>query len=106
MDSHLYYDIDEDGDVISDRRGKRVFARMHELMWVYFPDDILTDWRRQPTISKDAVIIDALHAEFPNLPSLQFKKAVMLAHMNHVLKSRRGMARHGVDDQSMKPDGG
>ena len=101
---HLYYDIDEDGDVISNRKGKWVFARMRELMWVYLLDDILTHWRRQPIESKD-VIIDILHREFPNPPSFKFKKIHMLAYMNHVLKSRRGMARHAIDEHSTKPPG-
>lgn len=39
----LYYDVDEDGGVVSNAKGKRVISRMHELMGVYFPDDILTD---------------------------------------------------------------
>ena len=44
---HLYYDINKEGALISNAKGKQVLARMHKLMWVYFPDDILTDWRRQ-----------------------------------------------------------
>ncbi|MCO5568699.1 hypothetical protein L7F22_022398 [Adiantum nelumboides] len=49
----LYYDLDDDGAPVSNAKGKRVIARMHELMWVYFLDDILTDWRRQPADSKN-----------------------------------------------------
>ena len=52
----LYYDVDSNGGVVSNTRGKRVLSRMRELMAVYFPDDILTDWRRQPDGSKNAVI--------------------------------------------------
>ena len=61
----LYYDLDEDGGVVSNAKGKRVTSRMRELMGIYFPDDILTDWRRQPDGSKNAVL-DMLHREFPN----------------------------------------
>ena len=56
MNSHIYYYIDQYDDVVLHKKGKRVLAWMRELMWVYFPDDILTDWRRQPKDSKDAVI--------------------------------------------------
>ncbi|MCO5604928.1 hypothetical protein L7F22_059103 [Adiantum nelumboides] len=48
----LYYEIDSEGAPISNAKGKRVISPMHELMWIYFPDDILTDWRRQPRDSK------------------------------------------------------
>ena len=75
---------------------------MRELMWVYFSDDILTDWRRQPKDSKDAVV-DVLHREFPNPEGYRFKYDRMVAHMNHVLKSRRGTARTAVNTESPKP---
>ena len=56
LNSHIYYNINEYGDVVLNAKGKRVLAQMRELMWVYFPDDILIDWRRQPKESKEAVI--------------------------------------------------
>ena len=46
MCKDLYYDVDSNGGVVSNTRGKRVLSRMRELMVVYFPDDILIDWRR------------------------------------------------------------
>lgn len=69
----LYYDVDEDGGVVSNAKGKRFISCMRELMGVYFPDDILTHWRRQPDSSKDAVL-DALHREFPNPMDDRFRK--------------------------------
>ncbi|MCO5615118.1 hypothetical protein L7F22_069407 [Adiantum nelumboides] len=71
-----------EGAPISNAKGKRVISRMHELMWIYFPDDILTDWRRQPRDSKQAVI-DQLHRKFPNLEGHRFKEKAMLSFMNH-----------------------
>ena len=71
-------------------------------MWVYFPDDILTDWRRQPKDSKDAMV-DVLHWEFPNPEGYHFKYDRMVALMNHVLKSRQGTARTAVNTESPKP---
>lgn len=104
MYRNLYYDIDDEGDIISNAMGKRVFARMHELLWVYFPDDILTDWRKQPKDSKDRVI-EILHSEYPNPEGYRFKTAPMLRHMGHVLKSRRGVAREAFDSGNRKPPG-
>ncbi|MCO5602964.1 hypothetical protein L7F22_057105 [Adiantum nelumboides] len=98
----LYYEIDSQGASISNAKGKRVISHMHELMWIYFPDDILTDWRRQPRDSKQAVI-DLLHREFLNPEGHRFKEKAMLSFMNHVLKSRRGMARAALFDGSLKP---
>ncbi|MCO5562892.1 hypothetical protein L7F22_016528 [Adiantum nelumboides] len=100
----LYYDLDDDGAPVSNAKGKRVIARMHELMWVYFLDDILTDWRRQFANSKNTVI-NQLHWEFPNLEGYRFREAAMLSLMNHVLKSRRGMAREAADEGGLKPLG-
>ncbi|MCO5574346.1 hypothetical protein L7F22_028129 [Adiantum nelumboides] len=100
----LYYDLDDDGAPVSNAKGKRFIARIHELMWVYFPDDILTDWRRQPTDSKNTVI-NQLHREFPNPEGYRFRTAAMLSLMNHVLKSRRGMAREAADEGGLKPPG-
>ena len=74
----LYYEIDEDSVPISNAKGKQVIARMHELMWIYLPDDILTDWRRQPADSKNAAI-EALHREFPNPIGYRFKERTMLS---------------------------
>ncbi|MCO5551794.1 hypothetical protein L7F22_005296 [Adiantum nelumboides] len=98
----LYYDLDDDGAPVSNAKGKRVIARMHELMWVYFPDDILTDWRCQPADSKNTVI-NQLHREFPNPEGYQFRMAAMVSLMNHVLKSRWGMAREAADKGGLKP---
>ncbi|MCO5603412.1 hypothetical protein L7F22_057562 [Adiantum nelumboides] len=100
----LYYDLDDDGASVSNAKGKRVIARMHELMWVYFPDDILTDWRRQPADSKNTVI-NQLHREFPNPKGYRFRTAAMLSLMNHVLKSRQGMAREAAHEGGLKPPG-
>lgn len=100
----LYYDLDSDGGVVSNTRGKRVISRMRELMGVYFPDDILTDWRRQPDDSKNAVL-DALHRQFPNPMNYRFKKEVMLSAMNQALKSRRGTAREADREGARKPPG-
>ncbi|MCO5594101.1 hypothetical protein L7F22_048122 [Adiantum nelumboides] len=104
IETTLYYEIDSEGAPISNAKGKRVISRMHELMWIYFPDDILTDWRRQPRDSKQAVI-DQLHREFPNSEGHRFKEKAMLSFMNHVLKSRHGMARAALSDGSLKPPG-
>ena len=65
MCKHLYYEVDDDGAIILDGKGKQVIARMHKLMWIYFLDDILIDWRHQPIDNKNAVIL-ALHREFLN----------------------------------------
>ncbi len=100
----LYYEIDREGAPISNAKGKRVLSRMHELMWIYFPDDILTDWRRQPRDSKQAVL-EQLHREFPNPEGHRFKEKAMLSFMNHVLKSRRGMAREAASEGCLKPPG-
>ena len=43
--------------------------------------------------------------EFPNPEGYQFKDAPMLVAMNHVLKSRHGMARGAYDESGMKPAG-
>lgn len=100
----LYYDIDEDGGVISNAKGKRVLSRMRELMGIYFPDDILTDWRRQPRSSKETVL-EALHREFPNPMDCRFRDDTMLSAMNQALKSRRGSARTAERDGARKPPG-
>ena len=81
MNSHIYYNLDEYGNVVSNTKGKRVLAQMRELMWVYFPDDLLMEWRRQPKDSKDAVIA-ILHREFSNLEGYCFDKHQMISHMN------------------------
>ena len=52
VNSHIYYNIDQYGNVVSGKKGKRVLAQMRELMWVYFLNDILTDWRCQPKDNK------------------------------------------------------
>ena len=75
---------------------------MHELMYVYFPDDIFTDWRRQPKHSKEAVL-KTLHREFPNPSHLRFKDKLMQQHMGHVLKTRRGHARKAAMLRTLKP---
>ena len=77
----LYYDLDEDGGVVSNAKGKRVISHMRELMGIYFSDDILTDWRRQLDGSKNAVL-DVLHREFPNPMDCRFNNMVMLSAMN------------------------
>ncbi len=100
----VYYDLDEYGGVVSNAKGKRVISRMRELMGVYFPDDILTDWRRQPESSKDAVI-DALHREFPNPMDRRFNDDIMRSAMNQALKSRRGSARTAERHGARKPPG-
>lgn len=79
-------------------------SELYELMNVYFPDDILTDWRRQPGSSKDAVI-EALHREFPNPLDCRFNNEVMKSAMNQALKSRRGSARTAERQGSRKPPG-
>ncbi|MCO5568204.1 hypothetical protein L7F22_021900 [Adiantum nelumboides] len=100
----LYYDLDDDGAPVSNAKEKRVIARMHELMWVYFLDDIHIDWRRQPVDSKNT-IINQLHKEFPNPKGYRIRTATMLSLMNHVLKSSRGMAREAADKGGLKPPG-
>ena len=100
----FHYDVDESGGVVSDAKGKRVLSRMRELMSVYFPDDILTDWRRQPDGSKNAVL-DQLHREFPNPLDYRFKREVMLQAMKQALKSRRGTAREACVEGIQKPPG-
>ena len=97
-----WYDIDQYGSIIADDRGKRVTSRMRELMQIYFPDDILTDWRRQPESSKD-IVIDRLHTEFPNPIEYRFKNEIMRQAMNQALKSRRGSARKSYDAGARKP---
>ena len=75
---------------------------MQELMWIYFLNDILIDWKRQLDDSKDA-LLPILHKEFPNLEEYQFKRKLMLSHMNHVLKSWQGTVRTTVNAKSIKP---
>ncbi|MCO5580231.1 hypothetical protein L7F22_034097 [Adiantum nelumboides] len=82
----LYYEIDSKGAPISNAKGKRVISRMHELMWIYFPDDIFIDWRRQPRDSKQAVI-DQLHREFLNPEGHRFKEKAMLHEPRTELKA-------------------
>ena len=102
VNNHIYYNIKKYGDVVSNKKGNRILARMRELMWVYFSDDILTDWKRQPNSSKEAVL-EALHQEFPNPKGYRFDKHKMTYHMNHTLKSQRGTARTVVNTESPKP---
>ena len=99
VNSHISYNINEYGDVVPNKKGNRVLAQMRELMLVYFPDDILTDWRRQPSLSKD-VVLEILHQEFPNPPRYCFNKLKMRYRMNHTLKSRQGTARTTVNTES------
>lgn len=104
MCRNLYYHIDENGGVVSDVKGKILTSRMRELMEIYFPDDILTDWRLQPEGSKD-IVIDILHREFPNPLEYRFKTKVMKSAMNQALKSRRGTARTAGREGVRKPPG-
>ena len=101
---NLYYNVDESGAIIADNKGKRVISRMHELGYIYFPDDILLDWRRQPEGSKEA-LINQLHREFPNPPDCQFNIEWMKSAMKQALKSRRGSARTAERSGDRKPPG-
>ena len=77
---------------------------MRELMWVYFPDDILMDWRHQPESSKNAVV-EVLHREFPNPAGYQFNDNWTKSAMNQALKSMQGSARTAKKSGSRKPPG-
>ena len=99
---NLYYTIDGYGGVRADTRGKRLITRMHELMSVYFPDDIFTDWRRQPEESKN-MVIDRLHEQFPNPEGYKFDETQMKIRMGHVLKTRRATARGAAEAKDYKP---
>ena len=101
---NLYYNIDESGAIIEDNKGTRVILRMRELGYVYFPDNILLDWRRQPEGSKEALIY-VLHREFPNPPDCQFNIEWMESAMKQSLKSRRGLARTAERSGDRKPLG-
>lgn len=100
----LCYRVDEDGDIVSDDRGKHVLRRMHELTWIYFVDDILKDWRLQPKEAKEA-LLERLHTEFPNPEGHRFNNKAMLKHIGHTLKSRRSLLRIAVDHGDRKPAG-
>ena len=75
---------------------------MQELMWVYFLDNILNDWKCQPHDSEDALLA-ILHREFPSPKEHLFKRKMMLSHMNHVLKSQQGTTRISMYEESIKP---
>ncbi|MCO5560291.1 hypothetical protein L7F22_013903 [Adiantum nelumboides] len=77
----LYYDLDDDSAPVSNAKGKRVIAH-----------------------SKNT-ISNQLHREFQNPKGFRFKTAAMLSLMNHVLKSRRGMAREVADEGGLKLPG-
>ena len=98
---NLYYNIDESGSITADNKGKQVISCMRELGYVYFSDDIILDWRRQPEEGS----IDVLHMEFPNPPDCQFNIDWMKSAMKQALKSRRGLARTTERSGDRKPPG-
>ena len=57
-----YYDLDEDGWIIADERGKLVLSRLKSYLGVVIGTNILQDWRHVPVEAKKTVV-DYIHAK-------------------------------------------
>lgn len=94
--TNIFYDLDEDGSIIMDIRGKVVINRLHDLTLKYFGHDLFNSWEQQDQGDKDK-ILDILYREFPqpNRFNDKWAKTSMCTHIRHKRQSLRRLCSKG-----------
>ena len=95
-----FYDVDPEGNIIANRKGRVVMDRLYSLCQRHFGDRLLKKWSEQSADLKQQ-IVGTLRDEFPQ--EVEFDTKEVHKHMSLWIRHRRDTMRRAYRDGLSKP---